>query len=89
MLKHGRWKHSEGETKSLVHCTLTTGECDDNGDDLHAPHGASKRVDGTGRSWEADPKQRKSQVDPSLTHDRPVLRESKGETSYGQVPGHN
>ena len=46
-IKHGRCKHLEGEAKSLVHRTLTTGECDDDGDDLHAPHGASKRVDGS------------------------------------------
>ena len=46
-IKHGCWKHAEGDTKNLVHCTLTTGECDDDVDDLHVPHGASKRVDGS------------------------------------------
>ena len=34
--------------------------------------GASKRVDGTGRSWEADPKLQKRQMDPALTRARPV-----------------
>ena len=38
-IKLGCWKHAEGDTKNLVHSTLTTGECDDEGDDLHAPHG--------------------------------------------------
>ena len=88
-MKHGCWKQAEGDTKNLVHSTLTTGECDDDGDDLHAPHGASKRVDGGGRSWEADPKLQKRQVDLALTHARPVVRKSKGWTPYGRVPGHD
>ena len=38
-IKHGCRKHAEGDSKNLVHSTLTTGEYDDKGDDLHAPHG--------------------------------------------------